>query len=47
MMTEQFVGWDGQSRPIVVLEAECGCRYTRDGKALLRPCISHIKAAWA
>lgn len=44
-MKELCIGWDGQSRPIIILEAECGCRYTRDASALTRVCISHIKAA--
>jgi len=31
-------GWDGASVSRYVLHMPCGCRWTRDGRALLRPC---------
>ena len=43
---EVHVGLDGRSDAIIVLEAECGCRFTRDGSHLIRPCTACVAAAY-
>ncbi len=42
---EVHVGWDGRNQSIIELEAACGCRFTRDGSRLIRPCVACLKAA--
>ena len=42
---EVHVGWDGRSDSIIQLEAACGCRWTRDGSTLIRPCSACVAAA--
>lgn len=38
-------GWDGRSQAMVILKDDCGCTWTRDGRARLSTCTPCLRKA--